>query len=118
MAVPERYRDIDFTPPEEAARAAEKGLDLCDRFDRGGTEAGLARARSLKKRQPLPPEAIGKMVAYFQRHEGDKIKGNFGDDEDPSEGYVAWLLRGGDAGRDWAEEVQDRMEKADAAAAS
>lgn len=116
MSVAKDYEQIDFTPPAEAARNAEKGLDLRSRFGRGGTSVGVARARDLKNRRNLSPETIGRMVSYFARHEVDKRAGKFGDDDDPSAGYVAWLLWGGDAGRDWAETVQDRMEKADAGA--
>ncbi|MDG4650508.1 hypothetical protein P6F26_18850 [Roseibacterium sp. SDUM158017] len=104
-------RDIDLTPPEPVAQAAEKGLELCRKFDRGGTKAGVARARDLTNRVRLSENAINRMVTYFRRHELDRRGGNFGNDEDPSAGYVAWLLWGGDEGRDWAETMADRIER-------
>ena len=53
------------------------------------------------------------MVSYFARHEVDKDADDFGNNDDPSAGYIAWLLWGGDEGRDWAEGIKDKMEKAD-----
>ncbi|RVV97367.1 hypothetical protein EKE94_12435 [Mesobaculum littorinae] len=116
MSVPKKYDDIDFTPPAAAADAAEKGLELRRKFGRGGTDVGVARARDLKNRKTVSPDTVERMVNYFARHEVDKRAGNFGDDDDPSAGYIAWLLWGGDPGREWADGVADKMEKADAAA--
>ena len=53
------------------------------------------------------------MTQYFARHESDKRAKDFGNVSDPSAGYVAWLLWGGDEGRDWAKGVEADMEKAD-----
>lgn len=113
MSRPKKYDEIDFTPPAPVANSAEKGLELRRKHDRGGTDVGVARARDLKNRERLTPETIDRMVSYFARHEVDKEADGFGNDEDPSAGYVAWLLWGGDEGRAWAEEVQEQMEEAD-----
>ena len=96
----------DLTPPTDVAEAAEKGLELRRKFQRGGTDIGVARARDLKNRRSLSEETIDRMVSYFARHEVDKRGSNFGNDDDPSAGYIAWLLWGGDPGRDWAEDRQ------------
>ena len=95
-------------PPAEVAKAAEKGLYLRQKFHRGGTQIGVARARDLKNRKALPDDTINRMVSYFARHKVDKRAKNFGDDDNPSPGYVAWLLWGGDAGNDWAKTLKDR----------
>lgn len=102
----------DLTPPAELAKAAEKGLDLRRAFGRGGTDVGVARARDLKNRKRLSEDTIDRMVSYFARHEVDKRGKNFGNDDDPSAGYVAWLLWGGDAGKAWAEEMQGKLQEA------
>ena len=112
MSLPKKYEDIDFTPPKKVAEAAEKGLDLRGEFNRGGTDVGVARARDLKNQASLSPETIDRMVNYFSRHAVDKDAENFGNDEDPSAGYIAWLLWGGDPGKDWAKNVQSRMKAA------
>lgn len=112
MSRPANYDRIDFTPPAEVAEAAEKGLRLRDESGHGGTDVGVARARDLKNRERLTPDTIERMVSYFARHEVDKDAEGFGDDDDPSAGYVAWLLWGGDPGRGWAEKVKSELEKA------
>lgn len=99
----------DLIPPKDVAEAAERGLDLRHKFDRGGTRIGVARARDLKNRRNLSPDTIKRMTAYFKRHEVDKRGANFGNEQDPSAGYIAWLLWGGDAGRDWAEDQAKRL---------
>ncbi len=96
---------IDLTPPAEVALAAEKGLALRRKYKRGGTNVGVARARDLKGRKSLSTQTIKRMVYFFQRHEVDKQAENFGNEDDPSAGYVAWLLWGGDPGRAWAEKL-------------
>lgn len=50
------------------------------------------------------------MASYFARHQVDKRGKNFGNDEDPSAGYIAWLLWGGDAGKAWAEKQKAALE--------
>ncbi|WP_075291325.1 hypothetical protein [Pararhizobium arenae] len=88
-------------PPAAVAKAAEKGLALRRKFHRGGTQVGVARARDLKNRRAVSDDTIKRMVSFFSRHAVDKQGPDFGNDSDPSPGYIAWLLWGGDAGRDW-----------------
>ena len=102
----------DHRPPAEVAAAAEKGLKLRAEFRRGGTTIGIARARDLKHQKSLSDRTVKRMVSYFTRHSVDKRAENFGNDENPSAGYIAWLLWGGDAGQKWAEEHKNAMEAA------
>ncbi|RWX79422.1 hypothetical protein EPK99_10515 [Neorhizobium lilium] len=104
--------EADFRPPVEVAAAAEKGLKLREQFRRGGTTIGIARARDLKHRKSLSEKTVKRMVSYFARHSVDKRAENFGNDENPSAGYIAWLLWGGDAGQKWAEQHKAAIEKA------
>ena len=113
MSVPKKYEHIDFKPPQKVADEAEKGLELRGEFDRGGTDVGVARARDLKNRANLSPDTIERMVSYFARHEVDKDAEDFGNEDDPSAGYVAWLLWGGDAGKAWCEDIKSQMDEAD-----
>jgi hypothetical protein len=101
--------EIDLRCPLIVARNAAHGLELRARFGRGGTEIGVARARDLKNRANLSPHTIKRMVSFFARHEVDKRAKNFGNEENPSAGYVAWLLWGGDEGRAWAIEMKKRI---------
>lgn len=94
---------IDLTPPAAAAKAAEQGLKLREEHKRGGTRVGVARARQLIKREPLSEDVVKRMASYFARHAVDKTGKDFDNAENPSAGFIAWQLWGGDAGRDWAE---------------
>jgi hypothetical protein len=102
---------IDHRPPAEVAAAAEKGLKLRAQFRRGGTTIGIARARDLQHRKNLSDQTVKRMVSYFARHKVDKRAENFGNDENPSAGYIAWLLWGGDAGEKWAEQHKKTIEE-------
>jgi hypothetical protein len=104
--------DIDLRCPDAVSKNAEKGLDLRRRFKRGGTDVGVARARDLKNRVRLSPDTIGRMASYFARHEVDKRAPGFGSDDDPSAGYIAWLLWGGDEGRAWADKMKEKLAEA------
>jgi hypothetical protein len=109
---PARYAEIDFTPTKEMAAEAARGLRLRAEFSRGGTEVGVARATQLKNREVLSPDTVRRMASYFARHAVDKRPG-WDDPSDPSAGFIAWLLWGGDAGRDFAERTVERMDRAD-----
>jgi len=111
-SAPARYAEIDFTPTKEMAAAADRGLRLRGEFNRGGTEVGVARATQLKNREVLSPDTVRRMSSYFARHAVDKRPG-WDDPSDPSAGFIAWLLWGGDAGRDWSAGIVERMDRAD-----
>lgn len=91
-------------PTEDMASNAARGLELRRKYGRGGTSVGVARARDIKNRKMLSPQTIRRMVSYFARHEVDKDSPNWPTDKNgrPSNGYIAWLLWGGDSGRSWA----------------
>lgn len=115
MSVPQKYTHLDFTPPKEVAKAAKKGLDFRSEYHRGGTEVGFARGRQLSNRDTVSPDTIKRMYSYFARHEVDKKGKNFGNDDKPSNGYIAWLLWGGEPGKKWATKLRNAMKEADKA---
>lgn len=82
---------------------ARLGLELRERFGRGGTEIGVRRATGLVDREDLAPGDIKSMYSYFARHEVDKQTSRYrwGSRTDPSPGYIAWLLWGGEEGKRW-----------------
>jgi hypothetical protein len=100
-------------PPPEVAAAAKRGLELREKFHRGGTSVGAHRARQLSERRPLPLRTVVAMSAYFARHEVDKasMRHEWADETDPSAGYVAWLLWGGEPGRRRADSLTVRLNK-------
>lgn len=104
---------IDLTPPAAVAREAERGLRLREEHGRGGTEVGVARAEGLRDRKALTRDDVVAMASYFARHEVDKDGKGWDDKEEPSAGRIAWLLWGGEAGRDWAERKKAELENPD-----
>ena len=108
-----KYSHINFTPPASVAKSAQRGLDLRDKFNRGGTSVGIQRGRDLSNRKNLSPSTVKRMHSFFARHAVDKRPG-WSKPSDPSNGYIAWLLWGGDPGRSWAAKVVKQMEAADA----
>ena len=91
-----------FVPPQEVRSNAKRGLELREKYGRGGTAIGVARARDLSNGASLPLDTIKRMNSYFARHEVDKKGEGWGKD---SAGYIAWLLWGGDAGWSWAKKI-------------
>ncbi len=108
-----KYALIDFVPPAAVAKEAERGLMLRRKFGRGGTPVGIARARDLKNRRTLSPRTIKRMNSFFARHLVDKKGKDFFNESRPSNGRIAWLLWGGDAGWAWVDDVLAQMHAAD-----
>lgn len=116
----EKYANIDFRPPQSVADAAARGLELRKKAGRGGLStaeagkagigSGVARAASLKNRQRLNPDTIGRMVSFFARHSAYKKNHTT---NPPSASKVSWELWGGDAGKAWAEKIKAQMDRAD-----
>lgn len=113
IAVAQKYEHIEFTPPQGVQTQAQKGLDYREKFGRGGTAVGVARARDLSNGKNLSPQTLRRMKSYFARHAVDSQGANWANASDPSAGYVAWLLWGGDAGKSWCEKVCNQMDSAD-----
>jgi hypothetical protein len=91
------------------------GLQWREEYGRGGTAVGVARARDLMNGRTLSPDTIGRMVSYFARHAVDGQAEGFNEGEPgfPSAGRIAWELWGGDAGRDWANEMAALIDDAE-----
>ena len=100
-------------PPADVAAAAKMGLELRGKFHRGGTSGGVHRAKQLAERRDVSLRDITAISPYFARHEVDKasMSHEWGDETDPSAGYIAWLLWGGEPGRRWADSLTARLNK-------
>ena len=117
-----KYSHINFKPPASVTKAAQRGLELRKKFKKGGLStqeagkqgigSGVARATSLSRRSNVSPKVIKQMCGYFSRHAKDKKPG-WSNASNPSKGYIAWLLWGGNPGRGWANKVKRQMEAAD-----
>jgi len=107
--------DSGFVPPQEVRNNAKRGLELREKYGRGGTAVGVARARDLSNGKALSLDTLKRMNSYFARHEVDKKGKGWGVD---SAGYIAWLLWGGDAGRAWAKRITSEQENKEKSMAS
>lgn len=94
-----------FRPNQRMASAARRGLRLREKFGRGGTEVGVRRAHQLADQRELDAADVKSMHSFFARHAVDKegTTHSWNSDSDPSAGFIAWLLWGGDAGKKWAD---------------
>jgi hypothetical protein len=98
-----------FTPPDAVASAARRGLRLRDKV-KAGTAVGVRRANQLANKEQVSLSVIGRMVSYFARH-GAQKPADVGTDAEPTPWLVAWLLWGGDPGREWANKVWKRAQE-------
>jgi hypothetical protein len=80
----------------------------------GGTEVAARRASHILSGDELSDETIVTMSAWFARHEVDKKAEGFqsGEDGYPSPGRVSWAAWGGDAGKSWADNLVESMDRA------
>jgi hypothetical protein len=99
-------------PPDAVAKVVERGLALREKLRRAGTIVGIARARDLKNRKPVSDGTIRRMAAFFARHDADNGADNRRGGDDPSPDDVAFLLWGGEPGREWAEREKASMDEA------
>lgn len=116
-AVPAKYADINFSPPQGVRDALRRGLELHDQgFSGDGLQPDtVAWASRMASGEPASPEKIIAMRAWHARHATDKKAGW---DNPPTPGYVAFLLWGGAPGVTWSETIAARMERADQEASS
>ena len=100
---------LDLTPPASVARNARRGLQLREQFHKGGTDVGVHRAEQLSERRPVTQEDVKAIYSYLARHEVDKQGAHWGDEANPSPGFVAWLLWGGDEAKAWIGRLHERV---------
>jgi HK97 family phage portal protein len=108
------YDGIDFKPSGRVRSAFRKGIELYE-AGRGGdglVAATIRWARRLAAGEAITPDKARKMRAWHARHASDKVPG-WDKEGDETPGYVAFLLWGGEPGRDWSERLVSQMDKAD-----
>jgi hypothetical protein len=93
--------------PESARNAARKAIKWKEEHGKevkAGTAVGWTRARQLANGENLSIQTIKRMKAFFDRHEKNKsINTDYKGQPWKDNGYVAWLIWGGDSARTWAE---------------
>ena len=105
------HSDIDVARgdqrvPKDVRDAAMHGLRLSYENNYGGWEFfGIARAIQLATVPAIPMRSRQRMNRYLSDHRKDQFAPNFGNDENPSAGYMAWLNWGGDPAYEWVRAV-------------
>jgi lambda family phage portal protein len=115
-----QFEDGENKPTAGMIAEAKRGLEWRQKYNRGGTNIGVARARDISNGKNLSDETVNRMFSYFSRHEVDKKGQGFqqGEEGFPSAGRIAWALWGGDAGQTWAEVKVKRIAAKEAASKS
>ena len=104
-------RAVSMRPTAGMASAARRGLKL---HEEGKSGDGLkpetvARANKLAAREEMNEDWVREMNAWFARHESSKTAG-WDQPPDYSPAFVAWLLWGGNAAKNWSARKVKEME--------
>jgi hypothetical protein len=109
------------TPPQAVRSAASKGLELRQKWKRGGLSnsqasdegigSGVQRATNLKNGDALSLSTVRRMHAFFSRHAKNYAPDKKEADGGPTAGTIAWYLWGGNAGKSWAAGIVADAEK-------
>ena len=98
-----------FKPPKSAGAQAKKAIDWKEKYGDevdAGTKVGWTRARQLVNGDEVSYDIVKRMYSFFSRHKGnEKINPENKDKPWRDNGYVAWLIWGGDPAYKWASDI-------------
>jgi hypothetical protein len=99
-----------YSPPAGARSAARKAIKFKEdgKAKGAGTAVGWTRAGQLARGETISLSTVKRMYSYFSRHEVDKKGKDWGNQANPSNGYIMWLAWGGDAGYSWSRGIAQR----------
>jgi hypothetical protein len=99
-----------YSPPAGARSAARRAIKFKEegKAKGAGTMVGWTRAGQLARGETLSLSTVKRMYSYFSRHEVDKKGKDWGNNANPSNGYIMWLAWGGDAGFAWSRSIVNR----------
>ena len=100
-----------YKPTDEMANIASRALEWRAKYGRGGTLVGVARANQLKNKENLTKRTVKRMHSFFSRHGNYRSTHYEFRDGEPTTWRIAWDLWGGDAGRDWAKRIVDKLKE-------
>ena len=104
--------DNTYKPTAAMASAARKAIKFKEdgKANGAGTNVGWTRAHQLASGESLSLDTVKRMFSFFSRHEVDKKGKDWGNQANPSNGYIMWLAWGGDAGFSWSRAIVHREE--------
>jgi len=101
--------------PAAATKNAQQAIDWRDEHGRDEVTAGLRvgwmRANQLANKEPISADTVKRMAAFNRHRKNSKIGAGLKDTPWKDNGYVAWLLWGGDEGVDWAIKKSAEIDK-------
>ena len=101
--------------PAAAKENAKKALDWRDQYGRdevtAGTPVGWQRANQLAKGEKLSQDVVSRMAQFNRHRKNSKIAPEHKSEPWKDNGYVAWLIWGGDEGVNWAMKKMDEINK-------
>lgn len=105
----ETYKDY----PAAAKANAKMAIEWKEKYGRdevkGGTAVGWARAHQLAKGEALSRDVVSRMAQFNRHRKNSKIAPEYKDEPWKDNGYIAWLIWGGDEGVDWAMNKMDEI---------
>ena len=107
--------DGGYKPTSGMKSAARKAIKFKEegKAKGAGTNVGWTRAHQIVSGESLSLDTVKRMFSFFSRHEVDKKGKNWGNQSDPSNGYIMWLAWGGDSGFSWSRTIVNREKKID-----
>jgi len=110
-----KKKEDKFSPPKGAQAAGARAVGWIKEGLNGDgfTSVGRLRAKQLANGEQLTEDTVRRMSSFFTRHEEDKKAEGFNQGEKgyPRPGRVAWDAWGGDAGRAWADNIVDKLNR-------
>jgi hypothetical protein len=98
-----------YQPPKGAVAAAKKAIEWKEKYPSevtAGTQVGWTRAGQLARGEKVSFDIVKRMHSFFSRHDGNQaIKPEHKDTPWKDNGYIAWLIWGGDSAKSWAEGI-------------
>ena len=100
--------------PAAAKKNAQIAIDWKEKYGRdevpAGTPVGWARAHQLAKGEKISADTVKRMSAFNRHRKNSSIAPEHKDEPWKDNGYVAWLIWGGDEGVDWAIEKSKEID--------
>jgi hypothetical protein len=96
-----------YSPTSGMKAAARKAIKFKEdgKAKGAGTAVGWTRAHQIVSGESLSLDTVKRMYSFFSRHEVDKKGKDWGNQSNPSNGYIMWLAWGGDAGFSWSRKI-------------
>ena len=103
-----KYDSLNFAIPESVKNSAKKGLELYKKNGNGGTPQALATGRHLANNDKASPEKVRHIAKTHNSTKFTNMR-----KYPPSDNYIQFMLYGAEAGKDWSQNLNDKLEKLD-----